>query len=186
MRKLGKKTVQKILKFILSKHAINLIPISFLERKNIKQCHGLLTRFISILRYLLTKRNREAWRLNREIHALILKIVKQNGAEEKNLLSAILRDVSMDHMGPKEADEFIVDNCKSIFFAGHESTAVTATWCLMLLGMYPEWQERVRSEVRDVCGGEPSDAKSLQKMKIVRYFLQPFTLIGKLCFLLLF
>lgn len=143
----------------------------------------MLTRFISILRYLPTKRNREAWRLNREIHALILKIVKQNGAEERNLLSAILQNASMDHMGPKEADKFIVDNCKSIFFAGHESTAVTATWCLMLLGMYPEWQERVRAEVHDVCGEEPSDAKSLQKMKIVRFLLQPFTLIRKFCFL---
>lgn len=143
----------------------------------------MLTRFISILRYLPTKRNREAWRLNREIHALILKIVKQNREEERNLLSAILQNASMDHMGPKEADKFIVDNCKSIFFAGHESTAVTATWCLMLLGMYPEWQERVRAEVHDVCGEEPSDAKSLQKMKIVRFLLQPFTLIRKFCFL---
>lgn len=125
----------------------------------------MIVKFIP--RYLPTKRNREAWRLNREIHSLILKIVKQNKAEERNLLSTILQNASMDHMGPKEADEFIVDNCKSIFFAGHESTAVTTTWCLMLLGMYPEWQERVRAEVRDMCGGEAPDARSLQKMKIV-------------------
>jgi gibberellin 13-oxidase len=104
--------------------------------------------------------------------------VKQTGSEERNLLSTILQNASTDHMGPKESDEFIVDNCKSIFFAGHESTAVTATWCLMLLGMYPEWQERVRTEVHDVCGGEYPDAKSLQKMKIVGSFSKP-TILNK-------
>ncbi|KAJ4753801.1 Cytochrome P450 714B3 [Rhynchospora pubera] len=127
---------------------------------------------ITGLRYLPTRRNREAWRLNREIHTLILKIVKQKGVQERNLLSTILQNASMENMGTKEAEKFIVDNCKSIFFAGHESTAVTATWCLMLLGMYPEWQKRVRAEVHDVCGGKAPDAKSIQKMKTLTMVIQ--------------
>ncbi|KAJ1699131.1 hypothetical protein LUZ63_007643 [Rhynchospora breviuscula] len=127
---------------------------------------------ITGLRYLPTRRNREAWKLNREIHTLILKIVKQKGVQERNLLSSILQNASMENMGTKEAEKFIVDNCKSIFFAGHESTAVTATWCLMLLGMYPEWQERVRAEAHDVCGGKAPDAKSIQKMKTLTMVIQ--------------
>ena len=30
-------------------------------------------------------------------------------------------------------DDFMVDNCKNIYFAGHETSAATAMWCLMLL-----------------------------------------------------
>nr|CAD1828906.1 unnamed protein product [Ananas comosus var. bracteatus] len=48
---------------------------------------------------------------------------------ENNLLNAILRSASDEQIGPGRADSFVVDNCKSIYFAGHETTAVTATWC---------------------------------------------------------
>ncbi|XP_072976664.1 cytochrome P450 714B3-like [Typha angustifolia] len=127
---------------------------------------------ITGFRYLPTKRNREAWRLNREIHSLILKIVKESErGGEKNLLRAILRNASGDEMG--KADRFVVDNCKSIYFAGHETTAVTATWSLMLLGLHPEWQARVREEVVDLtAGGRPPDARSLHKMKALTMVIQ--------------
>jgi cytochrome P450 len=104
------------------------------------------------------------------VHELILEIVKESG-EDKNLLRAILHSASSSKVGLGEAENFIVDNCKSIYFAGYESTAVTAAWCLMLLGLHPEWQDRVREEVMEVCGGRPVDSQSLQKMKNVRMLL---------------
>jgi cytochrome P450 len=92
--------------------------------------------------------------------------VKESG-EDRNLLSAILHSASCSRVAIDEAENFIVDNCKSIYFAGYESTAVTAAWCLMLLGLHPEWQDRVRAEVHEVCRGQPLDSQSLQKMKNV-------------------
>ncbi|XBI71377.1 hypothetical protein VPH35_065616 [Triticum aestivum] len=118
------------------------------------------------LRFFPTKKNRQAWGLHKQVHRLILEIVKESG-EDKNLLRAILHSASSSKVGLREAENFIVDNCKSIYFAGYESTAVTAAWCLMLLGLHPEWQDRVRQEVLDVCGGRPLDSQSLQKMKNV-------------------
>jgi cytochrome P450 len=100
------------------------------------------------------------------VHKLILEIVKESG-EERNLLRAILLSASSSKVELAEAENFIVDNCKSIYFAGYESTAVTAAWCLMLLGLHPEWQDRVREEVQEVCAGQPVDSQSLQKMKNV-------------------
>ncbi|KAL5057605.1 hypothetical protein RYX36_029209 [Vicia faba] len=41
-------------------------------------------------------------------------------------------------------DRFIIDNCKTIFFVGHETTAITASWCLMVLAAY---QDRARAEL---------------------------------------
>ncbi|XP_020155244.1 cytochrome P450 714B3 [Aegilops tauschii subsp. strangulata] len=123
------------------------------------------------LRFFPTKKNRQAWGLHKQVHRLILEIVKESG-EDKNLLRAILHSASSSKLGLREAENFIVDNCKSIYFAGYESTAVTAAWCLMLLGLHPEWQDRVRQEVLDVCGGRPLDSQSLQNMKNLTMVIQ--------------
>jgi cytochrome P450 len=66
------------------------------------------------------------------------------------------------------AEDFIVSNCKTMYFAGHESTAVTAIWCLMLLATHPEWQERARVEALEVCHAQSTlDVGGLQRLKIV-------------------
>nr|TKV96289.1 hypothetical protein SEVIR_9G419700v2 [Setaria viridis]TKV96293.1 hypothetical protein SEVIR_9G419700v2 [Setaria viridis] len=123
------------------------------------------------LRFFPSTRNKQAWELHKEVHKLILEIVKESG-EDRNLLSAILHSASYSRVGIAEAENFIVDNCKSIYFAGYESTAVTAAWCLMLLGLHPEWQDRVRAEVHEVCRGRPLDSQSLQKMKNLTMVIQ--------------
>ncbi|KAG8063497.1 hypothetical protein GUJ93_ZPchr0003g16963 [Zizania palustris] len=131
------------------------------------------------IRFFPAKRNKRAWELQEQVHKLILEIVKES-REERNLLRAILRSASSSKVGLAEAENFIVDNCKSIYFAGYESTAVTAAWCLMLLGLHPEWQDRVREEVQEVCGGRPVDSQSLQKMKNVCSSLSFFTIVNSL------
>ncbi|KAJ9698934.1 hypothetical protein PVL29_007819 [Vitis rotundifolia] len=64
-------------------------------------------------------------------------------------------------------NRFIVDNCKNIYLAGYETTAVSAIWCLMLLASNQEWQDRVREDVLQVCKGQSPDANMLRKMKSV-------------------
>ncbi|XP_074566270.1 cytochrome P450 714B3-like [Curcuma longa] len=138
---------------------------------------------ITGLRCIPTKRAREVQRLNREVNALILTAVKEEEKEEegggeerrrptqRNLLQAILGSASgsLDQC----SDRFVVDNCKNIYFAGHETTAVAASWCLMLLALHPEWQARARAEAVEVCGGGRSpDANALQKMKILTMVIQ--------------
>ncbi|WOL14751.1 Cytochrome P450 [Canna indica] len=132
---------------------------------------------ITGFRYFPTKRTRMVQRLNKEVNSLILKTVKEEGAgreqcaSQKNLLQAILGSAS-DSL-TSTSDSFIVDNCKNIYFAGHETTAVATTWCLMLLGLHPEWQARARAEAAELCGGRRSpDANALQKMKTLTMVIQ--------------
>ncbi|TVU47183.1 hypothetical protein EJB05_06773, partial [Eragrostis curvula] len=132
------------------------------------------------LRFFPTMRNKRAWELQEQIRTLILEIVKESG-EDRNLLSAILHSASSSKVALNEAENFIVDNCKSIYFAGYESTAVTAAWCLMLLGLHPEWQDRVREEVHEFCGGRPLDSQSLQKMKSVHLYSHPLYAVSQFC-----
>jgi cytochrome P450 len=124
------------------------------------------------IRYLPTKSNRETWRLEKEVRTLILKAVKEGkeAASGNDLLHMILEAATNSEFSQDETDSFIVDNCKDIYLAGYETTAVSATWTLMLLASNPEWQARVRAEVLDVCGGQMPDADSIRKMKTVRTF----------------
>lgn len=112
-------------------------------------------------RFLPTKSNREIWRLKKEVDTLILKVVKDRQQEsqkgtvpEKDLLQMMLESaVTSDDKFPRlKTDRFFVDICKNIYFAGHETTALSASWILMLLALHPEWQERVRAEILEVCG----------------------------------
>lgn len=64
-------------------------------------------------------------------------------------------------------DQFMVDNCKAIYFAAHETKAIVGTWSLMLLAAYPEWQARARVEVHEICRNDVLNADILQDMKTV-------------------
>lgn len=130
----------------------------------------LLTGGIPGLRRVPTKSNREAWALEREIKALILNVVKERkeAGFEKDLLQMVLQGAQeSDNLSQDSIDRFVVDNCKNIYLAGYETTAVSATWCLMLLASHPDWQETVRAEVLRVCNGQIPNADMIRKMKMV-------------------
>ncbi|GAB4828319.1 hypothetical protein Ancab_035315 [Ancistrocladus abbreviatus] len=46
----------------------------------------------------------------------------------------------------------IVEECKSFFFAGKQTTSNLLTWTTILLAMHPQWQVLAREEVLRVCG----------------------------------
>lgn len=124
---------------------------------------------LPLTRYLPTKSNRETRRLEKEVRALILKVVNEREAttSEKDLLQMILEASTGSDFTQDETERFIVDNCKNIYLAGYETTAVSATWTLMLLASNPEWQTRVRAEVLEVCGGQLPNSDLVRKIKTV-------------------
>ncbi|KAH7576167.1 hypothetical protein JRO89_XS01G0005700 [Xanthoceras sorbifolium] len=134
---------------------------------------------VPALRYLPTKNNREIWRLEKEINSMILQVVKERceSSCEKDLLQMILEGAKScgDYNGVPlnvSCDKFIVDNCKNIYFAGHETSAITASWSFLLLALYPEWQDRVRTEVLRICKGNRPNSEMLRSMKTVTMVIQ--------------
>lgn len=61
------------------------------------------------------------------------------------------------------ADE-MVDQVAIFFLAGHETSASALAWTLYLLAMYPDWQDRVAQEGRDVS----EDFASLSNLRATR------------------
>ncbi|KAJ6348682.1 hypothetical protein OIU77_006288 [Salix suchowensis] len=108
--------------------------------------------------FLPAKKHNKISNLEREVESLIWEAVKERQQEcretsssEKDLMLLLLEGAVNDQSLGKDASKsFVVDNCKTIYFAGHESTAVAASWCLMLLALHPEWQDGIRKEQAEV------------------------------------
>ena len=56
----------------------------------------------------------------------------------------------MDPSGKTLSTQEVVDECKTFFFGGHETTALAITWTLLLLAMHEDWQNQLRDEIRQV------------------------------------
>ena len=90
-----------------------------------------------------------------------------------DLLGLMLEACFMTEQGEKRDElaltmDEIIDECKTFFFAGHETTSHLLTWTMFLLSLYPEWQERLREEVLRECGRENPTAdmsKGLQSSR---------------------
>jgi cytochrome P450 len=81
----------------------------------------------------------------------VLAKARASGKEGNDLLQQLVtaRDPATGEAMP---DRLIIDNLVTFLVAGHETTSQALTWSLYLLAMFPEWQERVREEVRGVLG----------------------------------
>ncbi|KQJ98354.1 cytokinin hydroxylase [Brachypodium distachyon] len=83
----------------------------------------------------------------------------------------------------------MIDECKTFFFAGHETSALLLTWAIMLLSTHPEWQDKARAEVAHVCGGGPPTADHLPKLTVLQMVINetlrlypPATLLPRMAF----
>ncbi|KAH6804537.1 hypothetical protein C2S51_032784 [Perilla frutescens var. frutescens] len=124
--------------------------------------------------HLPTSSNRKIWGLEKEVRASILKLVKerQKAGYEKDLLQTLVEGAKGTYSTSAAMDQFIVDNCRNIYLAGFETSAVSASWCLMLLASNPDWQTRIRDEVHQVCQGRLPDIDMLRKMKQLHTVIQ--------------
>lgn len=66
----------------------------------------------------------------------------------------------------------IVDECKTFFFAGQDTTSHLLTWTMFLLSRYPEWQHKLREEVLRECGNAVPNPDMVTKLKLVKWFPQ--------------
>ncbi|KAL6332428.1 hypothetical protein AAG906_007976 [Vitis piasezkii] len=122
---------------------------------------------------LFRSENRNVWRLEKEIHASLIDLVKEHPEVASDKMAQIIMEsAKTGELGPSTPDQYIVDNCKDVYLAGFEVTAVATLWGLVLLASNPEWQTRLRAEILETCGGHVPDTNMLGKMKLLKMVIQ--------------
>lgn len=61
----------------------------------------------------------------------------------------------------------VIDECKTLYFAGQETTNVLLSWAVLLLAIHSDWQEKARNEVFKILGKQTPNADGIAKLKIV-------------------
>ncbi|XP_062075009.1 cytokinin hydroxylase-like [Humulus lupulus] len=117
------------------------VPFSelFMDRKQTLKARNLGKEIDQILLSIITARRKSIKENNcqGDLLGLLLKANEENGEKGKMLT---VRE--------------LIDESKTFFFGGHDTTALALTWTLLLLALNQDWQTQLREEIRDVIGDE--------------------------------
>lgn len=127
----------------------------------------------------------KSWKLDKEIKKSLVNLIesrRENCCNEtlevrgpKDLLGLMIRESwketerdSNSSPSPKMTVHDMVEECKTFFFAGEQTTSNLMTWATVLLAMHPKWQVLAREEVLQVCGARDVPSKDdIPKLKTV-------------------
>ncbi|RCV44641.1 hypothetical protein SETIT_9G391000v2 [Setaria italica] len=151
-----------------------------------------------ILWHLPTRRNLKVRRLDKLLRTKIMAMMEARVAAAKDedncssvhgggggygddLLGLMLEAWSPERQGSDATStlttEEVIDECKTFFGAGHETTATLLVWTMFLLSTHPQWQEKVREEVlREFSGADDGgvvvpNSDVLAKLKLLHMVL---------------
>ncbi len=106
--------------------------------------------------WIPTAVNRKQNRALAEFHDLMRGIIREAqaaGRDEGDLLSMLIQ--ARDEEGQPMSEAQLLDECTTLMFAGHETTAVALMWTWLLLAQNPHATERLYAEVDEQLRGEP-------------------------------
>ena len=99
------------------------------------------------------------------LDALVYRFIDEcrNRKGERDDLLALLMD-SRDEDGSSMSDEQLRDEAITIFLAGHETTAITLTWALILIAQHPDVERTLLEEIESVLGPNSPRVEDIQRL----------------------
>ena len=109
------------------------------------------------------------------------------GGDGEDLLGRLLAARDPETGAPMSMEQ-LINNLLTLLEAGHETTSRALAWTLYLLARAPDWQERVRDEVRRVAGEGRINAEHLSGLQTTQQVLKeamrlyaPAPVMSRLC-----
>jgi cytochrome P450 len=124
----------------------------------------------SVPRWVPTRRNREFRRALGTLDSIVLGLIRarqadrDSGQEPRGDLLDMLLDAEDTETGARMTEREVLDEVKTVFAAGHETTANALTWTWLLLSEHAEVGEKLRAELDAVLGGHPPSLASLANL----------------------
>lgn len=100
------------------------------------------------------KETLKAHNLGKEIDSLLISIIEERKRKSVDRTEHDLLSLLLAGNGRMLSTREMVDECKTFFFGGHETTALALAWTLLLLAQHPEWQNQLREEIKQVMGDD--------------------------------
>jgi cytochrome P450 len=99
------------------------------------------------------------------INGLLLEIIEKRRAEgsaKHDLLTMLME--ARDEEGQPMSTEQLMDEIRTLYLAGHETTATTLSWTWLLLSRNPEKYAKLEAELDEVLGGRTPTAEDVQRL----------------------
>lgn len=118
-----------------------------------------------------SRKVREAERVLNETVYRFIREHRESGRDHGDLLSMLLMAQAEDGSGVM-SDQQVRDESLTLFLAGHETTAIAATWTWYLLSQNPEVEARLHEELDAVLeGGRSATADDVPRLVYTRQVL---------------
>ncbi|KDP41353.1 hypothetical protein JCGZ_15760 [Jatropha curcas] len=159
---------------------------SYLEGKNL---FDMLTKMATIIarnnfqvripgikKILKTPDDIESEELERGMRESILMMMKtrEEGVVKGKLenygsdfLGLLLKVYHANDLSNKISVQDLIDECKTFYLAGHETTVSSLTWTILLLAIHPIWQDKAREEVIKLFGKQNPGSDGIARLKIM-------------------
>ncbi|KAL0446978.1 UNVERIFIED_CONTAM: cytochrome [Sesamum latifolium] len=158
---------------------------SYMEGKNIFDMLMKLTLIVSrnahkikfpgISLFLRTKDEIESEKLEQGIRDCVVQIITKRETEERfrtDFLGKLLEANQDTDENKRISVEDITDECKTFYFAGHETSTASLAWTILLLSVHQEWQEKARNEVIELFGQSNPSPDGIARLKIMTMIIE--------------
>ncbi|XP_076923456.1 cytochrome P450 CYP72A219-like [Bidens hawaiensis] len=123
-------------------------------------------------RFLPTKTNKRMKEISDELRSILSKIMEKKVvnpvlSSDEDLLSLLLKSTKSTNRESRLSVDDVIDECKSFYFAGQESTSNLLVWTMILLSQHQTWQARAREDVYRVFKHNKPSYEGLSQLKVV-------------------
>ncbi|KAI3871219.1 hypothetical protein MKW98_015119 [Papaver atlanticum] len=133
--------------------------------------------YIPGFRYIPTKKNLRRKQLVKEINGISRRFIskreelmKTDPSSSNDLLGLQLQSNNTENSDRLTIDE-VIDECKVFYLVAQETTRSLVTFTMIVLAMHPNWQEKAREEVEQLCGNNIPDFDAINRLKIMEMIL---------------